>query len=150
MVRRLAGAVVAALGLMAGLWLMLAPFALGTQPEGRDWTDPTTTEFFTGVGFAVVGLAGLLAFAAALRAELVARGLMTVRAAAPEPQPEPAQAAAPAADQDLAALLAPLAAALVEEMEQRGTGVQGDRTEAPPAPNGRARDFDPFAGREYR
>lgn len=154
MVRRLAGAVVASLGLMAGLWLMLAPFALGTQPEGKDWTDPTITQFFTGLGFAAVGLIGVLAFVAALRAELIARGLVTVRVPAPEPQPEPQAAAAPVADQDLTALLAPLAAALVEEMEQRGNAPHGDRTEGeqaePQGPNGRAREFDPFAGREYR
>lgn len=44
MIRKFVGAVAAALALMAGLWLMIAPFALGTQPENADWTDPTTSE----------------------------------------------------------------------------------------------------------
>ena len=39
MIRKFVGAVTAALAVMAGLWLMIAPFALGTQPENADWTD---------------------------------------------------------------------------------------------------------------
>lgn len=138
MIRRFVGAVAAALGLAAGLWLMLAPVALGTQPKGldSDWNDPTITEFVTGAAIAVVGLVGLITFALALREEAVRRGLVTRPAApaAPEPAPAPAEpavrdaSAAPVAasaeseDERVADLLAPLVRALAEDMGDARSG----------------------------
>jgi hypothetical protein len=117
MIRKFTGAVVAALAFMAGLWLMIAPFALGTQPANADWTDPTTTEFFTGLGVAVVGLAGVAAFAAAIHEDLVTRGLVTIRERKPEPAPEPIAVATPqTSSAELADLLAPLVEALREDL----------------------------------
>lgn len=121
MIRKFVGAVTAALALIAGLWLMIAPFALGAQPEGADWTDPTKSEFFTGLGISVVALAGAGAFAAAIYAELVARGLVTVRQRPAEPEPAPA-APAGASSADLATMLAPLVEALREDMKVRQNG----------------------------
>ena len=149
MIRRFVGAVAAALGLVAGLWLMLAPVALGTQPAGMDsdWNDPTVTEFVSGAVIAVVGLAGLVAFALAIRDELVRRGLVARPAArtAPDPQagaapvepavrdgvpaasPAPAAPAAPAATEDerVADLLAPLVRALAEDNAANGAHQRG-------------------------
>ncbi|MEU4577987.1 hypothetical protein ACBI99_38540 [Nonomuraea sp. ATR24] len=116
MIRKFIGAVTAVLAALAGLWLMLAPFALGTQPANADWTDPTTAEFFTGLGVAVIGLAGAAAFAAAIHEDLVARGLVTVRERKAEPEPEPAPAAPQTSSAELAALLAPLVEALREDL----------------------------------
>ncbi|MEU0566524.1 hypothetical protein ABZ297_14170 [Nonomuraea sp. NPDC005983] len=116
MIRKFVGTVAAALALIAGLWLMIAPFALGTQPENADWTDPTISEFFTGLGVAVVGLVGVAAFVAAIHEELVARGLVTVRERRPEPEPEPAPAAPQVSSAELAGLLAPLVEALREDL----------------------------------
>ncbi|MFI6297661.1 hypothetical protein ACIBEJ_39130 [Nonomuraea sp. NPDC050790] len=121
MIRKFAGAVTAALALLAGLWLMIAPFALGTQPEGADWTNTTTSEFFTGLGVAVVALAGALAFVAAIREELLARGLVTVRQRPAEPEPAPA-APQGASSAELATMLAPLVEALREDMRTRQNG----------------------------
>ncbi|MFE3449677.1 hypothetical protein ACFXJ8_12150 [Nonomuraea sp. NPDC059194] len=112
MIRRFVGAVAAALALIAGLWLMIAPFALGAQPESGGWADATSAEFFTGLGVAVVGLAGVVAFAAAIHEDLVACGLVTVRQRAPEPAPAPAGASSA----DLATMLAPLVEALREDL----------------------------------
>jgi hypothetical protein len=120
MIRKFVGAVAAALALMAGLWLMIAPFALGTQPENADWTDPTTSEFFTGLGVAVVGLVGVIAFALAIHEELVVRGLVAVRQRQAEPEPEPVVAAPQASSADLASLLAPLVEALREDLNRPG------------------------------
>ncbi|WP_049557950.1 hypothetical protein [Nonomuraea sp. SBT364] len=121
MIRKFTGAVTAALAVLAGLWLMIAPFALGTQPENADWTDPTTAEFFTGLGVAVIGLAGALAFAAAIHEDLVSRGLVAVRERKAEPEPEPAPVAAPqASSAELATLLAPLVEALREDLNNSG------------------------------
>ncbi|MGP3934305.1 hypothetical protein [Nonomuraea sp. KM88] len=117
MIRKFVGAVTAALATLAGLWLMIAPFALGTQPEAGDWTDATRSEFFTGLGVAVVGLAGAIAFVLAIHADLVARGLVEVKQRAPEPAPEPVPAPAPqASSAELATLLAPLVEALREDL----------------------------------
>ncbi|WP_157248498.1 hypothetical protein [Nonomuraea typhae] len=122
MIRKFIGAVTAALALIAGLWLMIAPFALGTQPEGADWTDTTTSEFFTGLGVALVALAGVAAFAAALHEELVARGLVTVRQRPAEPEPAPAPSPAGTSSAELATMLAPLVEALREDMKTRQNG----------------------------
>ncbi|MGI5285062.1 hypothetical protein ACQEVF_17235 [Nonomuraea polychroma] len=40
MIRKFVGAVAASLAVLAGLWLMIAPFALGIQPESADWARP--------------------------------------------------------------------------------------------------------------
>jgi hypothetical protein len=66
MIRRLVAAAAGVLALLAGLWLMLAPFALGNQPGGRDWTRPTTVTVLTGGAVALVGLIGFVAATAAL------------------------------------------------------------------------------------
>ncbi|MFD1934839.1 MULTISPECIES: hypothetical protein [Nonomuraea] len=116
MIRRFVGAVAAALALLAGLWLMIAPFALGTQPEADDWIDATGTEFFTGLGVAVIGLVGVAAFAAAIHEDLVARGLVTVRQRAPEPEPIAQPAPAGTSSAELATMLAPLVEALREDL----------------------------------
>ncbi|WP_336212545.1 hypothetical protein [Nonomuraea sp. LPB2021202275-12-8] len=117
MIRKFVGAVVAALAFMAGLWLMIAPFALGTQPENADWTGTTTSEFFTGLGVVVVALAGAAAFAAAIHEELAGRGLVTVRERRPEPEPEPAPAVPETSSAELATMLAPLVEALRQDLE---------------------------------
>ncbi|MCF6467588.1 hypothetical protein FAF44_04060 [Nonomuraea sp. MG754425] len=117
MIRKFVGAVVAALAALAGLWLMIAPFALGTQPENADWTNATHSEFFSGLGVAVVGLAGVIAFVLAIHEELVARGLVVPKPRRPEPEPEPVPAAAPqSSSAELASLLAPLVEALREDL----------------------------------
>ncbi|RVX46197.1 hypothetical protein EDD27_9051 [Nonomuraea polychroma] len=122
MIRKFVGAVAAFLAVPAGLWLMIAPFALGTQPENADWTGPTLSEFFTGLGVAVVGLVGVICFALALREELVARGLVVVRprVTEPEPEPEPVPSGPQASSAELAVLLAPLVEALREDLDNTG------------------------------
>ncbi|MEU6713820.1 hypothetical protein ABZ897_20290 [Nonomuraea sp. NPDC046802] len=123
MIRKFAGTVAAALAVLAGLWMMIAPFALGSQPENADWTGTTQSEFFTGLGVAVVGLVGAVSFALAIREELVTRGLVVVRPRRAEPEPEPVPAAPQGSSAELAALLAPLVEALREDLNRAG----GDR-----------------------
>ncbi|MEV4111387.1 hypothetical protein [Nonomuraea sp. NPDC049695] len=120
MIRKFVGTVAAALAVLAGLWLMIAPFALGTQPEDADWTNATQSEFFSGLGVAVVGLIGAICFVAAIYEELVARGLVVVRQRRPEPEPEPVPAAPQASSAELATLLAPLVEALREDLNNSG------------------------------
>ncbi|MEW9555967.1 hypothetical protein [Nonomuraea sp. NPDC050783] len=133
MIRKFVGAVAAALALMAGLWLMIAPWALGSQPDNADWTDITTSEFWTGLGVAVVGLAGAISFALAIHEELVKRGLVVVKPRKVEqPEPEAAPAAPQASSAELASLLAPLVEALREDMNR------GDRAGGEHRQNGKA------------
>ncbi|MET7333360.1 hypothetical protein [Nonomuraea sp. NPDC005650] len=120
MIRKFVGAVAATLAVLAGLWQMIAPFALGTQPEDADWTNATQSEFFTGLGVAVVGLIGAICFALAIYEELVVRGLVVVRQRQAEPEPEPVPAAPQASSAELASLLAPLVEALREDMNNSG------------------------------
>lgn len=41
---------------LGGLWLMVAPFLVGYQSRGGDWSDGTLNEFAVGGGLAVVAL----------------------------------------------------------------------------------------------
>ena len=117
MIRTFMGAVMAGLAFMAGLWLMIAPFALGAQPENASWTSATASQFWTGLGVAVVALAGVAAFVTAIRDELVTRGLVEVRK--PEPTPPPAVPSPETSSSELATLLAPLVEALREDLNHR-------------------------------
>jgi hypothetical protein len=113
MIRRLTGTLAAFLVLLAGAWLVLAPFALGTQASGQAWTTETRTDVWTGTGVLVIGLAGVAAFVAALRQDLADRGL-AVRRPTALPVPDPEQ---PKSD-DLVTLLRPLVAALTADLER--------------------------------
>lgn len=123
MARRLVGAAASGLAVLAGLWLVLAPFALGIQRKDVDWTDQTWTDVATGGGLALVGLVGVVASAAALSQHLLDTGLVKPRLRhAPAPEPPPVDAEQPAqqpdADPELKALLAPLVTALAQDMER--------------------------------
>ena len=65
--------------LLAGGWLILAPFALGYQPYGADWVSQTTNDFWVGIPVAVVALLSFVLFFASLIASLRAAGLMFAR-----------------------------------------------------------------------
>ncbi|WP_152353941.1 hypothetical protein [Brachybacterium subflavum] len=86
MTRRLIGAIASLLAMMAGLWLVLSPFALGFQKKDADWTDATLTDVWTGLPLALVGLIGVIVFAAALSKHMVQAGFVT-----PRPAPQQAQ-----------------------------------------------------------
>ncbi|QDP98234.1 hypothetical protein FOE78_22075 [Microlunatus elymi] len=127
MTRRLAGAVASCLALLAGLWLILSPFALGLQPKDVDWTHQTVTDVWSGIGLGVLGLLGMIIFAAALMTNLQERGLAEPRAArrGPAEAADESPAAAPAApattpapSSDLDKLLSPLVAALTEDLQR--------------------------------
>jgi hypothetical protein len=114
--------------LLAGGWLILAPFALGYQHYGADWTSQTVNDFTVGIPAAVVALAGFLLFFFALLGALRVAGILTARqraqqpvATAPVVYPSPTGVAhAPASNQsDLDRTLATLAAALAADLTTR-------------------------------
>lgn len=65
--------------LLAGAWLMLAPFALGYQPYGAGWIDKTNNDFWFGLGILVVSLIGIVLFVASLVGHLRAVGVVRSR-----------------------------------------------------------------------
>ena len=56
----------------AGIWLVVAPFALGYQLAGAGWTGATKTDVITGGLLAVAGFAGLFGVTAGRVVELYA------------------------------------------------------------------------------
>lgn len=105
---------------LTGVWLMTAPFATGYQPADAEWVDATRVGVWTGVLLVLGGLAVTGMFAGALREELRRRGL---RPAAAEPTDRRLTSATSpdgpggSADGDLGRVLAPLAAALLADLQ---------------------------------
>src|SRR5260221_12411195 len=60
---------------LAGGWLILAPFPLGYQPYGADWTTQTVNDFATGIPVAVVALASFALFFISLIGSFQAGGI---------------------------------------------------------------------------
>lgn len=125
MTRRIIGATASLLTLVAGLWLVLSPFAIGFQAKDTDWTDATLTDVWTGIPLALVGLTGVIVFALALRRSLVEAGHVTPRPAAAAPVPAAAQGSDRSHEMD--AVLAPLIAALARDIA-RDESAEAPRT----------------------
>lgn len=125
------GMVASLVVLLAGGWLILAPFALGYQPWGADWVSQTTNDFWVGIPVAVVALVSFALFFASLVGALRASGVLIAR---PRPQlqvqavapatammqtPGPVAPAAYTDQSDLDRTLATLAAALAADLNSR-------------------------------
>ncbi|KAB8194076.1 hypothetical protein FH608_018005 [Nonomuraea phyllanthi] len=109
MIRHLAGLVTSAAALVAGGWLLLAPFALGH--EG----DPRTIDLATGAGVCLIALVTAAAWAASWRARLRDDGVLAPR----RPPAAPEHPAVPSVE-ELHALLKPLVAALAADQAGQG------------------------------
>lgn len=127
----LAGGVIVAL---IGVWLAVAPFATGYQPDGADWVDPTAVGVATGVVLVGLGIATTAVIGLALRDELRRRGL------APQPTATAGWDDADEPDDDaredtteLEAVLAPLATALLNDL-RNGDGDHHPEAHDPPTP----------------
>lgn len=122
MTKYVVGGIGALLGVLGGLWLMLAPFALGYQPSGADWVDATKTDFWTGIGLILVSLIGLIMYILSLIGELRAHGIIEKRAK-PKPQQMQSQerAGRPQGSQDnnIEQVLLPLVTAMLRDMQQQ-------------------------------
>jgi hypothetical protein len=123
-------------GMLSGAWLMLAPFALGYQPENAAWADATKVDVFTGIGILVLGLVSVAAFAAGLAATLRAEGALPPRARRAVPPPEPVEATGEVAE--LRSVLARLAAALENHEQTEPSGERHGEPAATPARERRA------------
>src|ERR687889_460580 len=123
MAKYVIGAVGALLGALAGAWLMLAPFALAYQNSGADWADPTYVDFWTGLPFLVVSLAGVVLYVLGLVEELRQRGIMRrpyVATPAEQPQvPGGPPDNASGAENNMEQILLPLVTAMLKDMQER-------------------------------
>src|SRR5207248_5106583 len=90
--RYICGMVASLILLLAGGWLILAPFALGYQHYGADWTSQTVNDFTMGIPVAVIAFASFLLFFYTLLGSLRAAGMLVSR-----PRVQQQQAAAPVA-----------------------------------------------------
>jgi hypothetical protein len=146
----LVGMVTSLIILLAGGWLILAPFALGYQHYGADWTSQTTNDFITGIAVAVVALVSLLLFLFALLGALRAAGMLVARQRGQQPQvasapvvyPSPTGVSPAVSNQsDLDRTLSTLAAALAADLTARRQTGSNQQSEQPIEPMINRRDM---------
>ena len=128
-------------GMLTGAWLMLAPFALAYQPSGASWSDPTYTDFWSGLPILVVSLIGLITYALGLMAELRRRGVIE-RKQAPQVQqaqttPVPPVGETSTSAGDIEQILLPLVAAMLKDMQDRRQVENGEAPQSGTDPNQR-------------
>ena len=133
------GMVASLLLLLAGGWLILAPFALGYQRYGADWTSQTVNDFTVGIPAAVVALGAFLLFFFALLGALRAAGVLAARQRAQQPTTAPVTYPSPTGvpqtpwsnQSDLDRTLATLAAALAADLTTRRQASTDQQTDQP-------------------
>jgi hypothetical protein len=132
MTKYVIGATGALLGALAGVWLMLAPFALAYQGSGADWADPTYVDFWTGLPLLVVSLVGSILYVSGLVEELRRRGIMRRPYAAPAEQPQGSpQTNASSQENNMEQVLMPLVTAMLKDMQERDRERDGARQQSP-------------------
>ncbi len=124
---------------MAGLWLMLAPFAQGYQPSGAAWADPTKASFWTGIGLVIVSVVGFILYALELVEEMRRRGVIE-RKVKPQPQQEYTPQVASQGNSAIEQAITPLLVEMLRDMQEQrqrreeqtsraGETVQGERSQ---------------------
>ena len=58
------------LGFLGGVWLILAPSALGYQTTGAGWINATRNDHWLGIGLAIISVAGLVLYTLSLLREI--------------------------------------------------------------------------------
>lgn len=96
---------------------MIWPWAIHTVHGS--WTRGTSTDFWSGMGLALVGLAGFGGWYAGLRQELIQRSLVAPRQAAPANPPPADDVAAATPAEDLDRLLRPLAESVLQNLSEQ-------------------------------
>lgn len=123
-----------AAGSLVGLFLMVSPWISGIDNGHGSWSLATKTDFWSGLGIVVVGLAGIMMYRAGLSRELEAAGVVSRRVQLEEPAPPvPAAEPSPMTDEALLAL----ATSVVNDMhQQQGQPVHPVTAEGASAPAG--------------
>lgn len=83
--RHLSALAATTLALLAGIWLMLAPWVLGYPRPAGAWGSETLTDFWSGLGILVVAAVTLVLYGAGLTADLRRAGVLAPRPAPPPP-----------------------------------------------------------------
>ncbi len=130
MTKYVIGIVGALLGLLGGLWLMLAPFAQGYQLSGANWADATKADFWTGIALVIISVGGIVLYTLALVEELRSRGIIERRV---KPQPQQPQEAAPqaASQGNIEQMLVPLLNEMLKDMQEQRQRRNGEGSEYP-------------------
>jgi hypothetical protein len=133
--RHLWGLVASLLTLVAGAWLMLAPFALGYQPYSADWISQTHDDFWVGLGVIIFSAIGCALFVVSLRGELQTAGVTSPPRRAPAPftapgappagQPGVPMAGVAPQQNDFEQAVAALAKALAADLAERRRAENG-------------------------
>jgi hypothetical protein len=127
MTKYVLGATGALLTALAGVWLMLAPFALAYQGSGADWADPTYVDFWTGLPLLVISVAGLILYISGLVEELRRRGIMRRPYAPERSQAPPDTPPGNASENNVEQILLPLVTAMLKDMQERERERDGAR-----------------------
>lgn len=101
---------------LIGVWLVVAPFAFGYQPDGVDWIEATTVGVITGIGLLVAGLAVTALLVRALRAHLAACGYTKPKPKTRDATSDPGAGEPAQGSKELEDVLVPLAEALLEDL----------------------------------
>lgn len=107
-----------ALTTLFGAGVLIWPFIV--HASHGSWTKATVTDFWSGVGLALVGLVAFGAWYGALKRDMVQKGLIEMPA-----KPEPSEASTPEAsapsggDDDLDRLLRPLAESVLRDLTEQ-------------------------------
>lgn len=67
---------------LGGLWLVLAPFLVGYQGRGADWTSGTVNDVVLGIALAILALVGLIAVIGGSLRAIIRRGPLRFEAEA--------------------------------------------------------------------
>ncbi len=108
---------------LVGLFLMVSPWVSGIETRHQSWSLATKTDFWSGLGVLVVGLATILLYRASVSRELETAGVVS-RTPRLEGSAAPESAPAPAAMTD-EALLALAASVVKDAHEERMQPVPG-------------------------
>ncbi|MGI9048561.1 MAG: hypothetical protein ACR2GU_04165 [Rubrobacteraceae bacterium] len=84
MTKYVIGAVGALLGFLGGIWLVLAPFALGYQATGDSWTNATRNDVWFGIGLAIVSIIGFILYTLSLLRDLREKSIIAEEKDSPE------------------------------------------------------------------
>jgi hypothetical protein len=129
MTRYLVGLMTATAALVAAVWLMVAPVAIGHQHGRHGWREATKVDVATGAAIALVAVVTMIAWAVAWRRRLRADGVLPERIVIEPDRPAEPE---PPATSSLEDLLGPLVAALTADQRDARVPAQagGDRSEA--------------------
>lgn len=139
--RHLSALAATGIALLAGIWLMVAPWVLGYPQPVSAWGAETLTDFWSGLGIAAVAVISLMLYGGALSAELRRAGVVIApppRPASPDASldglaPGDARATAQRVDGqqgagatagDLDQILLPMATALLADLVKRRAGAE--------------------------